>query len=1046
MKNATVTEKKITIPTYGVGKPQKAPMFFEKRVYQGSSGRVYPNAVTEKIYDEKKDVVYDAVVLENDFVEVVVLPSLGGRIYYAIDKTNGYDFVYRNRVIKPALVGLLGPWISGGIEFNWPQHHRPTTFMPVNYRVENSADGSACVYVGETERMFGLRQCTCIKLYKDKSYIEISTTVYNGEDSTRTFLWWANPAYKVNDDTVTVMPPDVNAVMDHGKRAVSTFPIATGEYYKMDYSKGVDISRYKNIPVPTSFMAYKSEFDFIGGYDYGRKAGLLHVADHLVSPGKKQWTWGCGDFGVAWDRNLTDEDGPYVELMTGCFTDNQPDFTFIEPHESKKFTQYFMPYHNVGRILNADENVCFGCEDGNLTVFSSCNVEITLDFTTSDGKKEVRTLTMKPCESATINGIDPTMPIKTIYGEREVVYDPAKVKKFDVPSPATACPEPSDCATTEELYLYGRHIEQYRHATRIAQDYYEEGLKRDASDIRLNNALGECLYNRGLLAESVPYFEKAVEKATVKNYNPEYAECFYNLAKALFALGRYDDAYENFGRCLWGDKRAQGLYYLAVIEKIRGRNTKALDYIRQCVGVNPEDTSARNLYARLVAENDKCAAGEIFSSVLKDDPLNVIANFETGNSDSLARVSAAEIRTVAGYYFITKDYAKARALIAEWKKRSATSDLLADWYFSYAGLMCGEDVKEELDKALKTDYQSVCFAISLTDKEVIEKIAEYRADYLTYYHLGNLHYDKRNYAKAAQCWEISEKLNPYFATVKRNLALYEFNKNRDKAKALDYMEKAFALEKDNSRFLLELSQLYSICGKSTSEKLRLLEDNLSVTADRDDLYAEYLGLLADKGEYAKALSLLEKRQFHPWEGGEGKVTKLYKRLKCASALEAAEKGDYDLAEKLYKDCLQFPHNLGEGKLILDYDNDVWYMLGNLYEKAGGKEDAEKAYELAVRGNTQVSDSFYYNDTPVDYLFYAAKARIKLGYKKSAASTAKAFENYARNNKGKHVKIDYFAVSLPDLLVWEQDLDERNDAFCDYISGLAKEINDEVKND
>ena len=96
---------------------------------------------------------------------------------------------------------------------------------------------------------------TGFTVYPGKTYLEIKGQVYNGTDLPQTFLWWANPAVPVNDYTRTVFPADVNAVMDHGKRAVSTFPIATGEYYKADYSAGVDISRYKNIPVPTSFMA-----------------------------------------------------------------------------------------------------------------------------------------------------------------------------------------------------------------------------------------------------------------------------------------------------------------------------------------------------------------------------------------------------------------------------------------------------------------------------------------------------------------------------------------------------------------------------------------------------------------------------------------------------------------------------------------------------------------------------------------------------------------------------------------------------------------------
>ena len=172
----------------------------------------------------------------------------------------------------------------------------------------------------------------------------------------------------MNDDYQSVFPPDVHAVFDHGKRDVSEFPIAKGTYYKVDYSAGVDISRYKNIPVPTSYMAVKSKYDFMGGYEHDSKGGLLHVANHHVSPGKKQWTWGNGEFGYAWDRNLTDEDGPYIELMTGVFTDNQPDFSWIQPFEERTFSQYFMPYSDLGLVKNATKEAMVNLEVENNTI------------------------------------------------------------------------------------------------------------------------------------------------------------------------------------------------------------------------------------------------------------------------------------------------------------------------------------------------------------------------------------------------------------------------------------------------------------------------------------------------------------------------------------------------------------------------------------------------------------------------------------------------------------------------------------------------------
>ena len=370
MQEVRIWEEQAVIPTYEVGAPDKNPMFLEKRVYQGSCGKVYPYPTTETISPEKKDKIWNAVYLENEYLKVMVLPELGGRIQRAYDKTNGYDFVYYNQVIKPALVGLTGPWISGGIEFNWPQHHRPTTFMPVDHLIRDNADGSKTLLVHDVDQMYGTKGIIGFTLYPDKAYIEIRGQLYNRTASPQTFLWWANPAVAVNDHTQSVFPPDVHNVMDHGKRDVSRFPIATGVYYKHDYSEGVDISRYKNIPVPTSYMAEKSEYDFVGGYDYAKEAGILHVADHHISPGKKQWTWGSGDFGKAWDRNLTDEDGPYIELMTGVYTDNQPDFTWLKPFEEKTFKQYFMPYKQVGYVKNAtiDAMVNLEAADGQVRV------------------------------------------------------------------------------------------------------------------------------------------------------------------------------------------------------------------------------------------------------------------------------------------------------------------------------------------------------------------------------------------------------------------------------------------------------------------------------------------------------------------------------------------------------------------------------------------------------------------------------------------------------------------------------------------------------
>ncbi|HMF72981.1 MAG TPA: DUF5107 domain-containing protein, partial [Flavitalea sp.] len=564
-EEVSIWVEKITIPTYGTGQPEKNPIFLEKRVYQGSSGSVYPHPVVEKILDSKTDKEYTAVFIENKYLRIMMLPELGGRIQRAYDKIRQRDFIYYNQVIKPALVGLTGPWISGGIEFNWPQHHRPSTFEPVDFTIGANSDGSKTIWVNEVELMTRTRGMAGFTLYPGKAYLEVKARLYNRTFLPQTFLWWANPAVKVNDHYQSVFPPDVTAVFDHGKRDVSSFPIAKGTYYKVNYAPGVDISQYRNIPVPTSFMAVESKYNFIGGYENDTQAGMLHVADHHVCPGKKQWTWGKSDFGIAWDRNLTDEDGPYIELMCGAFTDNQPDFSWLQPNEEKSFEQYFMPYAKIGMVKNASREAAVNLElkEG----ISYLKVYVTAEYPSSSIRLSAKGKTLdkfsfdlspasifeNEVRTENIEEHELLLEVFDKDGNLLISYQPETRKEVVTPPIASAAPPPAEVATNEELFLHGLHLEQYRHATFSAVDYYQEALKRDPSDIRCNNALGLWLLRSAQVDKAEPYFRRAIAKTTLRNPNPYDGEPYYNLGVALKLQNRPDDAYDAFFKCIWND-------------------------------------------------------------------------------------------------------------------------------------------------------------------------------------------------------------------------------------------------------------------------------------------------------------------------------------------------------------------------------------------------------------------------------------------------------------------------------------------------------------
>ncbi|CAM4324339.1 tetratricopeptide (TPR) repeat protein [Paenibacillus endophyticus] len=1072
-QRARVWEEVVHIPTYGVGKPDKNPMFLEKRVYQGSSGRVYPHPVIDKIEDEKQTKPYQMVILENEYLHIAIMPELGGRIYRAIDKTNQYDFVYYNQVIKPALVGLAGPWISGGIEFNWPQHHRPNTFGPVEYRMEEKADGSATVWVSEIDRMYGTKVTAGFTLHPGKAYLEIHAQLYNRTPEPQTFLWWANPAVAVNDHTQSVFPPDVTAVFDHGKRDVSKFPIATGTYYKMDYSDGVDISRYKNIPVPTSYMAYKSDYNFVGGYDHSVQAGLLHVANHHISPGKKQWTWGNGEFGQAWDRSLTDEDGPYIELMTGVYTDNQPDFTWLQPYEEKSFKQYFMPYKNIGVVKNATIDAAVNVEvdphAGTATIYAYATSHCAgaaIELKSSRRNYVLETADLSP--SLTFTSIVPLHPddqehdlqltVKDASGRLLVSYQPKKPGIEEIPDAAKPLPEPQELKTNEELYLAGLHLEQYRHATFEPEAYYLEGLKRDESDARINVAYGTLLLRRGMFKQSEAYFRKAIGRLTWRNPNPYDSEAYYQLGVSLKHQGRLEEAFAALYKSVWSSAwQDSGYFTLAQIASERGSFDEALELTERSLIRNSRNYKARDLKTAMLRRLGRLVEAIAYASeTIKLD----IADFgaynelylgykeagnEAGASNVLKDLLALLRGDVHNHIALASDYAGA-GLYAEaidvlhHIAPNAQSDVYPLVHYTLAYCYAKQSNQEAAALYLTAGNRAnpdYCFPNSLFDLLVLQYAVEARPDDAkALYFLGNFYYDKKRHLEAVALWESSIASDASFSVAHRNVALAYFNKLNDAAKARKSLEAAFKCDQSDARVFYELDQLYKKIDLGAEQRLALLQQHLPLVQARDDLYLEYVTLHNLLEKHEAAIELLASRRFHPWEGGEGKTLGQYVLALVELAKEKLAAGHYVEAAELLKQALENPDNLGEAKLAGAQENNVYYYLGCAYEGLGQSAEAEAAFKTASEGLEEPASAMYYNDQPPEMIFYQGLAWLKLANEKEAKRRFNKLIDFAEKHLFDDVKIDYFAVSLPDFLVFDENLNNRNVIHCRFMMGLG----------
>ena len=1063
MTEVKAWEETVTIPTYGIGKPEKNPIFLEKRVYQGSSGAVYPHPVIEKIEDEKREQDWKALFLENQYLKVMILPELGGRIQMAYDKTKQRHFVYYNRVIKPALVGLTGPWISGGIEFNWPQHHRPSTYEPVDYSIEENADGSKTVWCSEIERMFRTRGMIGFTMYPDKAYLELRVKLYNRTPFPQTFLWWANPAVHVNDEYQSVFPPDVNAVFDHGKRDVSRFPVATGTYYKMDYSAGVDISRYKNIPVPTSYMAIRSDYDFVGGYENDTKGGLLHVANHHVSPGKKQWTWGNGDFGKAWDRNLTDEDGPYIELMCGVFTDNQPDFSWIMPYEERAFTQYFMPYRDLGVVKNATKEAMVNLEFSNdkaivkaYTTAKYPGTRVTLEVKGKNILSEDFDFSPETSYERTVV-VDPSIPVEnysvsltTSNGKALITWQPEKAEIRPIPEAAKAAKLPKEIASMEQLYLTGLHLEQYRHATYPPTDYYKEALEREPGDVRNNNAMGLWYMRRGKFGEAEPYFRAAIATLTERNPNPYDGEPYFNLGMCLRMQYKYTEAFEAFYKAVWNVAwQDSGYFQLAQIACILGKFEEALDLVDKSLIRNWHNHKSRHLkVAILRVLEQKEAALSLIEDSIKIDRFNFGLYFErfllTGDVNAAKEMKLLMRGYIHNYIEIALDYGLAGLFDTAISFLSTGIEQHEDvypmaWYYMGWFANQNKDPEKAIEYYKKAAQANPDYCFPNQHEAVLalqNAIKMNASDAKAPYYLGIMFYNWRWYPEATAYWENSVRLDEKFPTVHRNLALAYYNKQNNAVRALASMEKAFSLDKTDARILMELDQLYKKLNYTPDRRLKTLETHLDLVMQRDDLYLEQATLYNSLKQYQKAYDLIMKRKFHPWEGGEGKVTGQYIISLVEMAKEAIRMHEFTKALEYLEKAKIYPENLGEGKLYGAQENDIHYWLGCAYEGNGDRERAKTYWEMASTGLSEPAQAFFYNDQQPDKIFYQGMALGRLGKVNEARSRFNKLIDYGEKHIFDTIRIDYFAVSLPDLLIWDDDLSKRNKIHCYYLMGLG----------
>ena len=978
MEQAKVTVQKIVIPTYPEPAAEEMPMFAENRVHQRTSGRPYPNKVVLQVdRTHKEDREYTVVVLENEYIKIEILPEIGGRIYSALDKRTGYDFFYKQHVIKPALIGVLGSWISGGVEFNWPFHHRASGFMPCDFTTETLPDGSAVCHLSEHDPIDRMKGMFSIILKPGETSFETRMRLYNRTSSDKSFLWWENAAVPVNESYRIFFPQDVSYVNFHYLKSRTTYPIAgNGVFNGIPMDTDRDISWHKNTRQATSYFACASDFDFFGGYDYGKNCGVVHIGDHHISPGKKMFTWAYSQLATSWENALTDTDGQYAELMAGSYSDNQPNFSWLAPYETKEFSQHWYPISEIGCPSFANLNCALRIdrENGKLFVQTTktynnavvkvCDGEKTyVDYSTSLTPDKVLVLEA--------NNLPQYVTVEICDGAKIVAKFTEKCfDKFNMPEVITDMPSAKSMNSVQELYLAGVHVDQYRDPAVLADAYWKEALNRDINHIPSLVAMAKFELERYNLEEAEKYGLRAVKALSLFNERHQSGEAYYTLGRIYEALGRTDDAYDMYYKSyIAADCVAKSMTRIAVIDIRRGDYSEAVRHAENALDYGRNNNLA--LSCLVIAKRELGeSADAVVSDQLSKDSLDHMMRYLSGDKELYSLMDSDAVQTcldVAFDFGAMGRYDDCVKLLSGLERQRDDCRRKPLYYaLGYFKNLCGIDALSDYDKAKESELGK-CYPVRIEEIKVLDEVILKTNDTEAMMLKGCLLYNKRFYGDAAEIWEKCK--DNYIA--RRNLAVAYFSHLDREDDALKIMKSLVEERPCDEQLLYETAVLMDKMSVSPDEKIKLITSH---KFSRDDVYTELAKAYNQALMPEKAVETLMSHNFVPCEGGEHAIADQYMFAYLVMGKRAMNNGKPKEAVELFRKGQILPQSTGAGiwnhtKLI-----PLKYHEALCLEKLGEKQKADEIFSYISTVVIEYFSNMHLKELP----YWQAKSMLHLG--------------------------------------------------------------------
>jgi len=984
---AQVQEQEIRIPTYHIQEDPNPPLFspWDPWVYP------YPKQdVILRPADEEQ--TYRAVVLENPYLKVTVLPQIGGKLYSAYDKLAGREIFHRPGVIKPALIGLRGAWICGGIEFNFIRGHHVMTFSPVDYLYREHPDGSVSVTVGHMERRSRARWNVTLTLRPDRAYVQVDLKLYNRYRYRLDFYQWSNSSVVAREDLFYPYPTEY--VISSGRRL-----------YRFPIQGGLDISRWTAIPIAHDLFAIGTEADFMGIYYEEADVGMVHYANHYQAPGKKLFTWGTDDAGRIWDYILTDGDIPYVEPQAGSVVD-QRTFRFLQPHQVVQWREYWWSVRGMKGFVQVNEEAALnfapaGEEKTWIAVNTTRDVPGAHLYILVNGQKVFETR----------KDISPEAP----YGE-EIALAPASWKEAEVQFILTDAqgheliryhkprpnlwtkvelpkifePQVDARSGVEELLIAGREAEKLRKYEE-AMELYRRALELDPGNAEAHTNLG-ALYNRW-----GRYKEAYAELAAALQRDPDHGRAHYHLAIACRELGDLKAARDHF----WAVRldpayNAQAFYFLGEMALAEGEAEGAEELLRHSLDLNRLHVKGHGMLAMALRKQGRLQeAREVLEGVLEElDPTDILAQAELWFLDSSAEQQETLLKRIGGDvqvllelacdYMGAGQWADATQILSLWpgvREEGANHPMLY-YYLAYCYDKLGELAKAhhlyQVAADRPTDY---VFPHRLEELTILDRALEVNpADAHAHAYRGTFLYALLRKEEAMEAWQRSLALEPN-AVVYRNVGRALWKDKEDYAGAEAAYRKAIALAPNDHRLYVDLYDVLKAKGAPAEERVALLEK----APQHCRVQARLAAALVELEEWDRAIQVLNEMLYDPFEGERG-TRPTYYAAYLGRGLQRYAEGDLQGALADFEAALEYPRNVGVGKSYFAQDSKAFYWAGVVAEALGDAEKARYYWEegAAIRPRPQEDPASPLEGYEPEARYYKSLCLQKLGRADEAA--------------------------------------------------------------